>query len=172
MAGRGPLMSKRVHHELVYPGATVGEVAAMLGDPAFRKAVADYQRTLRSDVSVTPRGAGRKVVVDLAHGTDHVPSFARKFVGDEISIRSEETWTSDTEADIHVTIPGKPGDMKGTTRLAQVGDDVVQTNDLTVKVGIPLVGGKMEDLIAGLMTKAFEAENKVGVKWLAGEWTP
>jgi hypothetical protein len=39
-----------------------------------------------------------------------------------------------------------------------------------VKVPIPLVGGKLEDLIAGFITKAFDAENKVGVKWLRGEW--
>lgn len=163
-------MAKRISHELVYPGATVDEVAAMLAEPSFRQAVADYQGTLRSDVSVTPVGSGRKVVVDLVHGTDRVPSFARKFVGDEINIVSEETWSSDTEADILVTIPGKPGDMKGTSRLAASGDGVVQRNDMEVKVGIPLVGGKIEDLIGGLLVKAFKAENKVGEKWLAGEW--
>jgi hypothetical protein len=165
-------MSKSIHHELVYPGASVDEVAAMLGDPAFRKAVAEYQGTLRNDVSVEPRGSGRKVVVDLVHGTDRVPSFARKFVGDEINIVSEEDWSSDTEADVFVTIPGKPGEMKGTSRLDEVGDGVVHTYDLAVKVGIPLVGGKIEDLIAGLLVKAYQAENKVGVTWLAGEWTP
>jgi len=37
-------------------------------------------------------------------------------------------------------------------------------------VSIPLVGGKVEDLIAGFVLKAFDAENKVGVKWLRGEW--
>ena len=163
-------MSKNISHELRYPGATIDQVVAMLADPGFREAVADYQGVKRSQVEVTPEGDGRKVVVDLVHATDRVPSFARKFVGDEINIVSEENWSSDTEADIFVTIPGKPGDMKGTSRVVQAGDDVVQTNRLTVKVGIPLVGGRIEDLIAGLLVKAFTAENKVGVKWLAGEW--
>jgi hypothetical protein len=163
-------MAKNIRHELVYPGASLDEVVAMLADPAFREAVADYQGVLRRTVSVTRQGSARKVVVDLVHGTDRVPSFARKLVGDEINIVSEETWATDTEADIVVTIPGKPGDMKGTSRLEESAGDVVQTNDLTVKVGIPLVGGRSEDLIAGLLVKAFRAENKVGVKWLAGEW--
>ena len=44
--------------------------------------------------------------------------------------------------------------------------------ELTVKVGIPLVGGKIEELIAGLLVKALNAEHKVGEKWLAGEWEP
>jgi len=28
----------------------------------------------------------------------------------------------------------------------------------------------VEDLVAGFVGRVFEAENKVGVKWLAGEW--
>ena len=41
---------------------------------------------------------------------------------------------------------------------------------MDVRVAVPLVGGKLEDLVAGLLKDAFRAENKVGVKWLAGEW--
>lgn len=73
----------------------------------------------------------------------------------------------DTHADVVVTIPGKPGDMTGTFDVAQVGEDVIQTVNLTVKVNIPFVGGKVEDLIAGLLSKAYRAENKVGLQWLA-----
>ena len=82
----------------------------------------------------------------------------------------QETWTSPSSADIHVTIPGKPGDMTGTQTLTQSGDDVVERIDLSVTVSMPLVGGKIEELVAGFIGKAFDAENKVGVKWLAGEW--
>lgn len=158
---------KRISTELVYPGAALDDVVAMLGDVDFREAVADHQGVLHRTVTVTPRGLGRLVVLDYAHGTDRVPSFARKFVGDEIPIHQEETWTSDTEADLHVTIPGKPGEMTGTARLTQRGADVVEQVDLAVKVGIPLVGGKLEELIAGLLVKAFRAENSVGRRWLA-----
>jgi hypothetical protein len=142
----------------------------MLADPAFRSAVATYQTALRSDTTVTPSGDGRKIRYSYAHGTERVPGFARKLVGDEIPIVQEETWSAGGDATILVTIPGKPGDMKGTASLVQRGEDVVEYVDLTVKVNIPLLGGKIEDLIAGLLLKAFRAENKVGVKWLAGEW--
>jgi len=161
---------KNVNSELVYPGTTVADVAAMLGDPEFRKAVAGYQHALHSEVTVTPQGDGKKVIFKYAHGTDRIPSFARRLVGDEIPIVQEETWTGDGDAKILVTIPGKPGDMQGTASIVQRGDDVVEYVDLTVKVNIPLVGGKIEDLIAGLLSKAYAAENKVGLKWLAGEW--
>jgi hypothetical protein len=161
---------KSVNAELVYPGTTVSDVAAMLADPEFRRAVAAYQHALHSNVTVTPQDDGKKVVFEYAHGTDRVPSFAKRLVGNEIPIVQEETWSAAGDAKILVTIPGKPGDMKGTANITQRGDDVVEFVDLTVKVNIPLVGGKIEDLIAGLLLKAFTAENKVGVKWLAGEW--
>lgn len=162
-------MATKLDQVVTYPGVTVDQVTSMLIDPAFREAVAAYQTALRSSVSLD-ESAGRKVVIEIVHGTDRVPSFAKKFVGDEIPIIQTETWTSATHADVHVTIPGKPGDMQGTIDLVQDGDDVVETVALTVKANIPLIGGKIEDMIAGLLKQAFRAENKVGVKWLAGEW--
>lgn len=161
-------MSKTISEKLTYPDATLDRVRAMLGDPEFRSQVASYQQAVRSSADINGTGAGSTARIEIVHGTDHVPSFARKFVGDEISIVHEETWTTDTHADVLVTIPGKPGDMTGTYDLAQVGADVVETVELTVKVNIPFVGGKVEELIAGLLSKAYRAENSVGVSWLAG----
>jgi hypothetical protein len=161
---------KRVNHTLTYPDTNVRDVYAMLGDPAYRRAVSDYQRVVDFDCRITPNGEGMDVQLEQAHGTDRIPGFAQKLVGQEIRFLQRETWSSPSSADLHVSIPGKPGEMSGATSLSQAGDDVVQRVDLTVKVSIPLVGGKVEDLIAGFLTKAFDAENKVGVKWLRGEW--
>lgn len=161
-------MSKTITEKLTYPDTTIEQVVAMLGDPDFRSQVAAHQQAVRSSADISGTGAGSTARVEIVHGTEHVPSFARKFVGDEIPIVQQEKWSSDTHADIVVTIPGKPGDMTGTYDFAQVGDDVVETVALTIKVSIPFVGGKLEDLIAGLLSMAYRAENEVGLKWLAG----
>lgn len=163
---------KRVSHTLTYPATTVDDVFAMLADPAYRKAVGDYQRVTDFSCDVIRDGSGMQVRLEQAHSTDRIPAFAQRLVGSEIRFVQDETWASPAGADIHVTIPGKPGDMTGSTTLTQSGDDVVQQIDLAVKVSLPLVGGKVEDLIAGFLGKAFDAENKVGVKWLRGEWRP
>lgn len=162
-------MSKSIHETLIYPDTNVETVAALAANPDFRSAVAAQQHALRSEITVSPTGDGQKIRYEYAHGTERVPSFAKKLVGDEIPIIQEESWRG-AKADVVISIPGKPGDMRGTITLEQRGADVAQIVDLTVKVGIPLVGGKIEDLVAGLLTKAARAENKVGVKWLAGEW--
>jgi hypothetical protein len=161
---------KRVSHTLTYSDTTVDDVYAMLADPAYRKAVGDYQKVVDFSCDVMPSGDGMQVRLEEAHGTDRIPSFAQRLVGNEIRFVQEEMWSSHSGADIHVTIPGKPGEMTGSTSLAQSGDDVVQQTDLAVKVSIPLVGGKVEDLIAGFLGKAFDAEGKVAGKWLRGEW--
>jgi hypothetical protein len=160
---------KRVNHTLTYPATTVAAVYAMLGDPAYRKAVGDYQRVTDFSCEIEPSGIGTRVRLEEAHGTDRIPGFAQKLVGQEIRFVQEETWSSPSTGDIHVTIPGKPGDITGTTSLTQSGDDVIERIDLEVLVSIPLVGGKVEDLIADFVRRAFDAENKVGVKWLRGE---
>jgi len=108
---------KKVNQQLVYPGTTVDAVFAMLGDPAFRQAVADYQGVDDFSCSVSPAGRGLKVRLEQAHGTDRIPGFARKLVGDELRFVQEETWASPGSAVFLVTIPGKPGDMK---ELAEV----------------------------------------------------
>jgi hypothetical protein len=161
---------KRVSQTLTYPGTTVEDVFAMFGDPAYRKAVADYQRVQDFACDITPNGSGMQVRLEQAHGTDRIPSFAQKMVGDEIRLVQLETWSSPSAADIHVTIPGKPGEMEGGATLSQQGDDVVEQVELSVKVSIPLIGGKLEGLVADFVGKAYAAENKVGVKWLRGEW--
>ncbi|QZY28447.1 DUF2505 domain-containing protein [Nocardioides coralli] len=159
-------MAKRIVHELTYD-APLSEVAAMLADPAFRREVCDYQAVLRSEVTIEETDAGLEVRIDQVQAATGIPAFAAKFVGEEIQIVQSETWTSREHADIEVTIPGKPGDMVGTATLSESDGTTTETVDLTVKVGIPLVGGKLEGLISDLLVKALRAENAVGRKWLA-----
>lgn len=159
-------MSKRLLHELTYD-APVAEVAAMLGDPAFREDVCRFQGVTRVDVTIEHDGDGKHVVIDQMQPTAGVPSFAKKIVGDETNIVQREAWSSLTAGDITIAIPGKPGDMSGTATLAEVDGRTVETVDLLIKVNIPLVGGKIEGLISGLLLKALKAENKVGRDYLS-----
>jgi hypothetical protein len=162
-------MSKRLRHDLTYD-APVFDVAAMLADPAFREDVCDYQRVISKKVTITPKGGssgGMDVVIDMVQPARGIPGFAQKFVGDTINIVQSESWSSPTQGQISIAIPGKPGDMSGTAVLKESGSGTVETVDLTVKVNIPLVGGKLEGLIAGLLEKALVAENTVGREWLS-----
>ncbi|HEY1134557.1 MAG TPA: DUF2505 domain-containing protein [Nocardioides sp.] len=154
-------MAKRISHDLTYD-APIEDVLAMLLDEDFRRAVATEQRALRSTVDIQ----GTTVRFETVQPAKGIPSFAQKFVGDEITIDQRETWTGH-QAEVHVTIPGKPGEMKGTASLRAVDGGTVETVELEIKVSIPLVGGKIEGLIADLLGKALKAENRAGRAWLA-----
>ena len=161
-------MTKRLTLDLTYD-APLAEVAAMLADPAFRAEVCDHLGMLRKTVTITGDAATGtlEVVLDQVQAADGVPSFARRFVGDEINIVQRERWSSPAEGDIEVTIPGKPGDMSGTARLHESGGTTTESVVMDIKVGIPLVGGKIEGLISDLLLKALRAENKVGRAYLS-----
>ena len=113
-----------------------------------------------------------KVVVDQVQSARRAsPGFARKFVGDEINLVQTEQWSDIETGAVEVVIPGKPGQMRGTIRLRESGGTTTETVDMEIKVGIPLVGGKIESLIADLLRKALKAENAVG-RELPGALTP
>jgi hypothetical protein len=159
---------KKVSEELRYDGATLEQVHEMLATPAFREQVCDSQGVVRHTVQIERDGQGMTVTIDQHQEARGLPGFARKFVGDEIHIVQTEDWTSPEKGNIHVSIHGKPGEMAGTALLTEDPDGTTETVNLTVKVNIPLVGGKIEALIADLLAKALRAEHRVGVKWLAG----
>lgn len=161
-------MSKHVRYELRYDGASAEQVYAMLSQVDFRDAVCEFQRFPRREVTIISTPNGMDVTVDQHRPAHEVPSFARKLVGDEINIVQTESWTSPTQATLHVTIPGKPGDMRGTVTLTEVDGGVTEVVEVDVKASIPLIGGKIEGLIGDMLGKALRAENKVGRDWLAG----
>ncbi len=159
-------MARRLVHEMAYD-APMTEVAAMLADPAFREEVCERQGVISAMVSIDTDDAGMQVTIDQVQSARGIPSFARKFVGEEINIVQEESWSTPTEGDVTASIPGKPGEMAGTARLTQSGGTTTETVEMTIKVNIPLVGGKIEGLISDLLLDALRAENAVGRDYLS-----
>jgi hypothetical protein len=155
-------MSTRLTKTLTYD-ATAEAVTAMLDDQEFRQEVLERQRVLRGSATVD----GDVVTIEQVRSADDIPSFAKKFVGDEILIVQTENWTSPTSADVRLTIPGKPGEAVGTLELVESGGTTTESIDLDVTVKIPLVGGKIEQLVAGIVSSALDIEQKVGREWLA-----
>jgi hypothetical protein len=159
-------MATRLSYDLTYD-ASLTQVGEMLMDPAFRERVCDAQGAIRKTVSIGPDGGGMKVVVDAVQLAQGIPGFAKKFVGDEIQLVQTEHWSDIENARVEVVIPGKPGQMSGTVTLRESGGTTTETVAMEIRVNIPLVGGKIESLIADLLRKALRAENSVGRQYLA-----
>lgn len=158
-------MATRMVHEMEYD-ATALEVAAMLSDRAFREEVCLAQRATSHTVTLTGGVDAKDVTIEMVQPTDGVPAVAQKIVGDSTTIVQTEKWSSPTRGDIVVTIPGKPGEMRGTAVLVEKDGRTVETVDLEIKVKIPLVGGKIEDVLAKVLKSALRAEHRTGQAWL------
>jgi Protein of unknown function (DUF2505) len=159
-------MATRLSYDLTYD-APLTDVGEMLMDPAFREEVCDAQGVLRRTVTIGPGGGGMKVVIDQVQAAQGIPGFARRFVGDEINLLQTEQWSDIETATVGVVIPGKPGQMTGTISVRESGGTTTESVEMEIKVSIPLVGGKIESLIADLQRKALRAENAVGRAYLA-----
>lgn len=147
--------------------ASPEEVFAMLGATEFREEVCAAQHASECAATVTGDAGTRSVRVEQKRPSAGIPTFAQKFVGDTIHIVQEEDWASPSHAALAVSIPGKPGQLKGTITLRPDGEGTVETVSGDLSVNLPLVGGKIEVLIAELLEHALHAERRVGAAWLA-----
>ncbi len=86
-----------------------------------------------------------------------------------MTLEQRPAWRSATAADLAITLPGKPVELRGgritLTDLADGGCEQVVSGDLRVKV--PLVGGKLESMLADVLRAAMRRQAQVGDTWLA-----
>jgi hypothetical protein len=158
----------RFQHTSTY-AAPVDEVFAMFTDQAWRKRVGEAQGVVSSDVTITPQGAGARVVIDQVQNTAGLPAIAKKIAGDTTRAVVTEVWTSPSQGTIEILAPGKPTQAKGTVSLVADGAGTRHVTDLEVTVKVPLLGGRLENLMADNIGRGLEVEQAVGVAWLEGD---
>jgi uncharacterized protein YndB with AHSA1/START domain len=148
-------------------------VFSMLTDEEFlaRKAVATG--ALSHEVSAAPRDDGGVTVRVQRVLPAKVPDFVRRFVGETIDVDQTDEWGPE-EGDgarsgrFTATISGAPATMQGDLRLEADGDNgSVERFDGEVKVSIPFVGGKIEQVAANAVLAAVKKEGQVGRAWLS-----
>jgi uncharacterized protein YndB with AHSA1/START domain len=158
----------KLRHEITYD-APLPEVFEMLADPAFRQRSAAAMGVISADVSIDRTGGGLQVHIDQVQPTEGVPSFAKKFAGETTRAVQTESWDSPSGGTISIETPGKPTRITGTISLAEDAGRTTETLDVEVKVKVPLVGGRLESLMADLVAQGMDKEHDAGVAWLAGD---
>jgi Protein of unknown function (DUF2505) len=159
--GPGMMTRMRVTHEVRYD-APVAEVRAMLADPAFRE-----KATLAMGASAVSVRVGEGLVeIDMASQAHHVPAFLRPLLGEKAHAVHAEHWTGD-EADFSITTSLVPAGLHGRRVLTAEGEGCLDTFDGEAHARIPVVGGRIERLIADRLKEGWDIEHDVGVAWLA-----
>ena len=156
----------RFEHTNSYP-ASSAEVLAMLTTPEFRERVCEQQRALDHSVEVSGAGVGATVVITQTQSMQSAPGMARKLTGDTVQIVQREVWAAPQSAEFSMEIPGKPGHLRGRVELRDTGPgSCAEVFTGEVKVSVPLVSGKLEQLVGDILRRALTREGEVGISWL------
>jgi hypothetical protein len=162
------MCAMKFRHELVYD-APPSAVFEMLADPAFREAACAAQDVISAEVTIERTGVGFSLVVDQLQKTTDLPGFARAFSGDSTRAIQREKWADTTGGTLAIETPGKPTEVKGTITLRPEGSATREIVELEVKMKVPLVGGKLEKLMAEKIAAGMDLEHGVGTTYLAGK---
>jgi hypothetical protein len=161
------MSAMRFRHEQTYD-ASPAEVFAMLADPAFREASCVAQDVISAEVVLERRGNGFSLTIDQEQRTDDLPAFARTFAGSSTRAILREEWEDTTGGTLRIDAPGKPSQVSGTITLRPEGSQTREIIELDLTIKVPLVGGKLEKLLAEKITAGLDAEHEVGVAYLEG----
>lgn len=158
----------KFRHEITYPAAPA-EVFAMLGDRAFRERVCAALDVVSAEITVTPHGAGFILINDQVQKTGGLPAIAARVIGDTTRAIATETWADPGGGTLEISTPGKPTSAAGTVTLRATDAGTTQLIELDLKVTVPVIGRKLEPMMAEQIVGAYDVEESVGRAWLAEE---
>ena len=120
------------------------------------------------DHEATPESARYELKQGLAE-QDLPPIVGKVMNGDLAIIRTEtlnRTQPGRYSGDVDVAIPGAPASASGSMALADEGSGSLFEVHADVTVKVPLVGGKIEEIVADQVRRLLEAETEFTVRWL------
>jgi Protein of unknown function (DUF2505) len=155
------------HTNSPYPAA---RVYAALTDEEFLRARLKRLGGKRSELaSFSTVGGATRYSLRQMIDAEHIPSVARSVVRGDLVIERTESWTrnnSEYDGTVDASIPGTPGSVHAVTSLLDTGSGSELILTGTVKVRVPFVGGKLEDLIVKQLTALLRAEGQFTQHWL------
>jgi hypothetical protein len=139
----------KFHDRLVYPQSIHALLAAVTDTAAFEA----VQRHLGStNVRILEQQSGERFSIKLRYDERSdapIPSFAKKLVGETSTVNECTTWAPAARTgQTTVEVRGVPAKISCTLTAAEDGSGCVVSRDWSIKVQLPLIGGKLEKLIA------------------------
>ncbi len=145
--------------------APVEAVLAVLTSPQWPAANDARLHDGSTLVSSLPTPDGGHEVVQRRRLPDGVPSFLLRFAPKDGQVTQTDVWAPPSgegrEGTWAVTFPGSPGSIGGVTRLEPTPTGCRWVVTGTVRVGIPLVGGRAEGFLAPLVERLVRTQGEV-----------
>jgi hypothetical protein len=120
------------------------------------------------ELEASPEAARYRLKQGLSEAD--LPPMVGKVVGGDLSIERTETLRrtgpGSYGGDVDVKIAGVPASATGTMSLSDAGDGSEFEVRADVTVRVPLIGGKIEEIVAEQVRRLLEAETAFTIQWL------
>ncbi|MBK1784223.1 DUF2505 domain-containing protein [Prauserella cavernicola] len=165
-------MPSRIEHRATFPHSVADVFAAQSGEDALRARLAEIGGTNATLEDHTVTADGVRYTLLQGVPADKLPQAVRKIHKGDLVVRREHTWSGSGErytGTIKAQVSGVPGDITARVELTGDAEHSSQVTRGEATVRIPLIGGRIEGLIAEQVTGLLDSEAKFTAKWLARE---
>lgn len=163
-------MAKRYHGRMHFDVAP-DVVFAAQSDPRY--VIWKHEHMAAHDVTAEVEEDGRHVIIRSSRKLPaELPSAAKKFVGDSITVEETHTW-SHPELDgtrhgtVHATFGAAPMSVDGTLELGPDGEGSALEVVIHSRSSVPLVGGKLEQIVGDQFMRALRKEQSLAQRWFS-----
>lgn len=162
-------MSKKFTNTDPY-AADMGQMWAMLSDQNYHQG--KYESLGAANIRFTSFSAD-DTSITMVNERDvpaDLPGFAKKIIGETNHVTQTERWTragDSATCAIQISVKNLPGGTTGTMDITPSESGCTWSADFDIKIGVPLVGGKLEDLMKNETASNFAQEKVFNDQWLA-----
>ena len=161
-------MATHLSAHLALPADPAGAFA-LLTDPAYVEEVAVATGGYDVTVSVTAGDGGGATVVSARTLPANLPSYAKAFVGETISLTETRVYgpaagDGSRDGTFDVVFGSTPIAISGSLRLAPEGDAAGLAIEVEITASVPFIGGKVEGVASGWIGKFVAKEEKIAAE--------
>lgn len=162
-------MASRIEHRAEFPEGVAEVLAAQAGEDVLRARLAEIGGTNASLLEHTVTDDGVRFRLRQGIAADALPQAARSLLNGDLVVEREQSFRrTDTgyAGTAKATVGSIPGGITARTEIVPGGAGTVLRNTGEVTVRIPLLGGKLEGVIAEQVTKLLQREAEFTAEWL------
>jgi hypothetical protein len=163
-------MASRIEHHAEFSQGVDEVFAAQTSEPALHYRLAEVGGENAALLGYTPTADGVRFTLRQGVGADKLPSIVRTLHSGDLAVDRQENWTrtgAGYTGTARGTVSGVPGEINVRTELRAEGGKTVLRANGEVKIRIPIVGGKLEEFVAGQITGLLKREVELSAQWLA-----
>ncbi|BBX24165.1 hypothetical protein MTER_35760 [Mycolicibacter terrae] len=154
-----------------YPGSVEQVYAAFADEQYWLARLADSGAdTVTLDSMTVGADGGVDVATTQGIHRDKLPALAAQFHPGDLEMARHEKWRPVRDGRAHAEVTGRivgaPAKLSGDAVLEPATGGCALRLTATVRVDIPLVGGKIENFIGTQLTELMTAEQRFTAMWL------